>query len=69
MLGGGARRPDDKEAAMIGTWLCRVGMHHWERRTATGASGNPKYLACSRCNKERYTPGPEQTRGMTGIGG
>lgn len=54
---------------MVGTLLCRIGLHRWERRTATGTSGNPRYLACARCDKERYTPGPEETRGMTGIGG
>ena len=54
---------------MIGVWLCRVGVHRWERRTAPEATGNPRYLACARCNKERYAAGPEQTRGMTGIGG
>jgi|GEM_PF-6557256 len=69
-MGSRVCRLDDEEMTMVGRWLCLVGIHRWERRTAdAGTSGNPRYLACARCNKERYAAGPDQTRGMTGIGG
>ena len=54
---------------MVGRMLCRVGMHRWQKRYAKGVAGNAAYLACARCDTERDTPGPERTRGMTGIGG
>lgn len=54
---------------MFGRLFCAVGWHRWQKRFARGTSGQGAYLACARCNTERYTPGPEQTNGMSGIGG
>ncbi len=51
---------------MIGTMLCALGRHSWQRRSARGTPGNATYFLCRRCGKERDVPGPLWYRGMSG---
>jgi hypothetical protein len=41
---------------MWGKVLCRLGRHHWQRRSNDDGGA---YFACTRCGKEHYTDGTE----------